>query len=89
MRENVHKYGFADKLASFKSLDMGVHDFQKDHQVTMQRMREAAREAVEKDGANVLVLGCTIEFGFIGKFRRNWVFRLLMQALHLLNTPNF
>ncbi len=64
MRENVHKYGFADKLASFKSLDMGVHDFQKDHQVTMQRMREAAREAVEKDGANVLVLGCTIEFGF-------------------------
>ncbi|WP_027415137.1 aspartate/glutamate racemase family protein [Aneurinibacillus terranovensis] len=64
MKENVHKYGFADRLASFKSLDMGVHDFQKNHEETTKRMRLAAREAVEKDGANVIVLGCTIEFGF-------------------------
>ena len=27
-------------------------------------MRRAAKEAVEQDGANVLILGCTIEFGF-------------------------
>ena len=64
MKENVHKYGFGDKLASFKSLEMGVHDFQKDHEETMKRMRRAAKEAVEQDGANVLILGCTIEFGF-------------------------
>ncbi|WP_027415138.1 aspartate/glutamate racemase family protein [Aneurinibacillus terranovensis] len=64
MKENVHKYGFGEKLASFKTLDMGVHDFQKDHAETMRRIKYAAREAVEKDGANVIVLGCTVEFGF-------------------------
>lgn len=64
MKENVHKYGFADKLASFKPLGMGVHDFQQDHAETKRRMKQAAREAIEIDGANVLILGCTIEFGF-------------------------
>ena len=64
MHENVVKYGFSDQLASFKSLDMGVHDFQKDPAKTAQRMRDAAREAVEVDGAEVIILGCTIEFGF-------------------------
>lgn len=67
MKENVHKYGFGDKLASFKSLDMGVHDFQKDHQETARRIQQAAREAVEQDGANVVILGCTMEFGFYRK----------------------
>lgn len=64
MKENVHKYGFGEKLASFKPLEMGVHDFQKDHAETKRRMKQAAREAIEKDGANVLILGCTMEFGF-------------------------
>lgn len=64
MKENVHKYGFADKLASFRSLDLGVHDFQKDHAETERRIRNAAIAAIEQDGADVLVLGCTIEFGF-------------------------
>jgi allantoin racemase len=64
MHENVVKYGFSDQLASFKSLDMGVYDFQKDPAKTAQMMRAAAREAVEVDGAEVIVLGCTIEFGF-------------------------
>ncbi|MBB5326198.1 allantoin racemase [Anoxybacillus tepidamans] len=64
MKENVHKYGFGEKLASFKSLDMGVHDFQRDHAETMRRIKQAVREAKEKDGANVIILGCTIEFGF-------------------------
>ncbi|MEH7344579.1 aspartate/glutamate racemase family protein [Bacillus sp. JJ1532] len=64
MKENVHKYGFADKLASFKSIDLGVHDFQKDHHETSSRIKQAAKEAVDKDGADVIILGCTMEFGF-------------------------
>lgn len=64
MHENVVKYGFEKKLASFKSLEMGVHDFQVDPPETERRMTAAAREAVERDGAEVIVLGCTIEFGF-------------------------
>ncbi len=64
MHENVVKYGFTDQLASFKSLGMGVYEFQKDPAETARRMRAAAREAVEVDGAEVIILGCTIEFGF-------------------------
>lgn len=64
MKENVHKYGFGHKLASFKSIGLGVHDFQKDHSVTEKRMLDAVKEAVEKDGADVIILGCTMEFGF-------------------------
>jgi len=47
MHENVVKYGFSDQLASFKPLEMGVYDFQKDPAETAQRMRAAAKEAVE------------------------------------------
>jgi len=64
MRENVVKYGFTDQLASFKPLEMGVYDFQKDPAETARRMRAAAKEAVEADRAEVIILGCTIEFGF-------------------------
>ncbi|MBC7098278.1 hydantoin racemase [Candidatus Bipolaricaulota bacterium] len=64
MHENVVKYGFKDHLASFKSVELGVYDFQKDKEETSRRLKAAAREAVEEDGAEVIVLGCTIEFGF-------------------------
>jgi allantoin racemase len=64
MRENVERYGLGSKLASFKELCMGVHDFQKDPDKTRRRMLMLGREAVEQDGAEVLILGCTIEFGF-------------------------
>jgi allantoin racemase len=69
MKENVHKYGFSHKLASFKPLGLGVHDFQKDHEETKRRIRTAAREAIENDGADVIVLGCTAEFGFFEKLQ--------------------
>lgn len=64
MRERVRRYGFGDQLASFKPLDLGVLDFQTDPGETADRLVTAAREAVEDDGAEVLVLGCTAEYGF-------------------------
>jgi allantoin racemase len=64
MEENVVRYGLRDRLASMKSVDMGVHDFQADPSETEARLKAAAQEAVEKDGAEVIILGCTIEFGF-------------------------
>lgn len=64
MRENVTKYGFASRLASFRVLGMGVDEFQKDAAHTEERIMEEARLAVEQDGADVIILGCTIEFGF-------------------------
>ena len=64
MHENVARYGFESLLASFKSVDLGVLEFQRDKKETARRLREAAREAVERDQAEVIILGCTAEFGF-------------------------
>lgn len=64
MRENVCKYGLEKKLASFRSLGMGVLDFHADEQVTIAKMKEEIRLAIEKDCAEVIVLGCSMQFGF-------------------------
>jgi len=70
MRELVERYGLGGKLASFKVLEMGVHDFQKNPPETERRMVALAREAVERDGAEAVILGCTIEFGFAQVLQR-------------------
>jgi len=64
MMENVLRYGMKERLASFKSVDLGVLDFHHDEAETARRLRQASREAVEQDGAEVLILGCTATYGF-------------------------
>ncbi len=64
MTENVHAYGHGTRLASMRPLDLGVHDFQADYQATCDRMMAEGRKAVQEDGAEVLILGCTAEYGF-------------------------
>jgi allantoin racemase len=64
MRHNVVKYGFKEHLASFKSIGLGVGDLQEDRIETVERLKVLAKEAVEKDLAEVVILGCTIQFGF-------------------------
>ena len=39
-------------------------DFQEDKAETERRQVKAVREAIAKDGAEVIILGCTAEFGF-------------------------
>lgn len=70
MHENVVKYGFDKQLASFKSVELGVYDFQKDKAETVRRLKAAAKEAVEEDRAEVIILGCTIEFGFYRELQK-------------------
>jgi allantoin racemase len=64
MMENVVRYGMKERLASFKSVDLGVLEFHQDEEETARRFREVGREAVERDGAEVLILGCTATYGF-------------------------
>lgn len=64
MTENVINKGFRDKLASFKSVGLGVYEFHEDEKLTEKLLKEAAKDAVEKDRAEVIILGCTIQFGF-------------------------
>ncbi len=69
MRENVMLYGHEHRLASMRSVDLGVHDFQADEKKTCQRLLREGRKAVEEDGAEVLILGCTAEYGFYQKMQ--------------------
>ncbi len=64
MEENVLRYGAERSLASFRVLGIGVTQFQEDPSLTEARILEEALAAVEADGADVVDLGCTIEFGF-------------------------
>jgi allantoin racemase len=64
MRENVYLYGHAHRLASMRPVELGVHDFQLDHQRTCDCLLAEGRKAVQEDGAEVIILGCTAEYGF-------------------------
>jgi len=64
MSENIRLYGHGHRLASMRPLALGVHDFQTNHAQTCDRLLTEGRAAVEEDGAEVLILGCTAEYGF-------------------------
>ena len=64
MHENVVNYGLVERLASFESVDLGVKDFQKDKEETERRLTEAAQRAVEEKLAEVIILGCGLQYGF-------------------------
>lgn len=72
MQENVYKYGLRKKLASFRSIDMGVLDFHADEQATIARLKEEIRLAIEKDRAEVIILGCSMQFGFYKELQREF-----------------
>jgi allantoin racemase len=64
MSENVRLYGHGHAMTSMRVLDLGVHDFQADHDRTCDRLLTEGRKAVQEDGAEVVILGCTAEYGF-------------------------
>ena len=64
MMENIEYYGYKDRLASFKALDSGVLDFHTDESKTMSKLKQKGKEAVKADGAEVIILGCTMQVGF-------------------------
>ena len=64
MHENVVNYGLVERLASFESVDLGVEDFQKDKEETERRLTEAAQRAIENKLAEVIILGCGLQYGF-------------------------
>ena len=64
MRENIHNYGHGQRLMSMRPLDMAVLDFQAQADRTLDTMLRQGRLAVERDGAEVIVLGCSAEVGF-------------------------
>ncbi len=65
MEDNIRVYGLEKKLASFRVLGMTVNEMARKREKLLQRIYEEARKAIEEDGAEVVVLGCTIEAGLL------------------------
>lgn len=64
MKSNVLAYGHGPSLTGFYHVDLGVNDFQTDHEETARRLIGIGRKAVEEEYAEALILGCTMEIGF-------------------------
>jgi allantoin racemase len=65
MEDNVRMYGLESKLASFRSVDYTVQMMGSDPEGLKEAILAASRCAIEEDGAEVIVLGCTMESGFM------------------------
>ena len=89
MMENVISYGMKERLASFKSVDLGVLEFHQDEEETARRFRGVAREAVECDGAEVIVLGCTATYGFYEQLQQELGVPVIDSMIASLKTAEF
>ncbi|MEE8593289.1 MAG: aspartate/glutamate racemase family protein [Candidatus Bipolaricaulota bacterium] len=58
MVSKIREMGLTDRLASVRSVRLHVLDLDDDER-TLDAVRKAARQAIEEDGADVIVLGCT------------------------------
>jgi allantoin racemase len=72
MDENVRKYGFSHKLASFRSIGLGVLEFHKDPAYTARKMREEIAKAIREDLAETVILGCTMQYGFFKELQEEF-----------------
>ncbi|MCS7146346.1 MAG: aspartate/glutamate racemase family protein [Nitrososphaerota archaeon] len=71
MMSRVKEYGLRDRLTSFKDIEMGVHDLHKDERETERRLFKVVGESIE-EGAEVVILGCTVFFGFYRQIQEKY-----------------
>lgn len=58
-REKIRQHGFESRLASVRDVDISLGKLVADREATFQALLREARQAVEVDGADVVLLGCT------------------------------
>ena len=63
MTERVNTYGYGSRLASMRSIEIAAYHLQDDCALTVSRILDAGRKAIEEDKAEALILGCTCTFG--------------------------
>ena len=64
MTDRIRHYGYDANLASFRQLGLTVDEMQKDPARTAQLIIEQSAAAITEDEAELILLGCTVEFGF-------------------------
>jgi len=67
IEENARVYGISSKLVSVRAIDIPVLDLHKDSEMTVDALCREGKKAIEEDGAEALVLGCTGMTGLAGK----------------------
>lgn len=67
IHENAKMSGVSEKLASIRAVDIPVLDLHQDNEKTAVALYKEGKKALEEDGAEVLVLGCT---GMTGMAKR-------------------
>jgi allantoin racemase len=65
IEKRVRMHGLEKRLASFRPINFTVPMMAKDPQKTMEAIEKEARKAIEEDHAEVIVLGCTVESGYV------------------------
>ncbi|UCG94546.1 MAG: aspartate/glutamate racemase family protein [Candidatus Aerophobus sp.] len=58
IKENIRKYGFETRVASIRYADIAVLDLQ-DEKKAFDAILKEAKMAIEREGAEAIVLGCT------------------------------
>ena len=89
MMENVNRYGMKERLASFRSIGIPVRRMRDDEQRTTDRIREEAAAAVAKDGADVVILGCTMEYGLASAIQQELKIPILDPVIAAFKTAEF
>ena len=84
--EHVHIRGLSHFLASVRSLDLSVAETDSDPAKTKQRLMDVAKIAVEKDGAEVIVMGCAGMAGYAREIEEILSVKVLDPAAVALKT---
>jgi len=71
MEDAIRGYGYGNRIVSFETIGLHVDEFHINSEETKRRMRGAVEKAV-KAGAEGIILGCTIEFGFYSTLQEEY-----------------
>ena len=84
--EHVHLRGLSHFLASVRSLDLTVAETEADPDKTKQRLINVAKLAVEKDGAEVIIMGCAGMAGYAQEIEQTLNIKVLDPSAVALKT---
>ena len=63
LNEHAREYGFQEKLASIRAIEVPVLELHNNEELTLEKLAVEGKKAIDEDGAEALILGCT---GFTG-----------------------
>lgn len=67
LEDHVLMYGLEKKLASFRFVNMRLREMGENPEKLHASLIQEAKKAIEEDDAEVIVLGCTVETGFMNR----------------------